>query len=87
MLICLPQVTDIVLLLYSRPLLALCSGQAQWQLTLKFSLIRAPIHIHNRHVGPTIGSSFPVPQLKRQANHERLGCAQSSKFILFFVQY
>ena len=33
------------------------------------------------------GSGFPVPQLKRQANHQLLGCAQSSKFILFFVQY
>ena len=42
--------------------------------------------IHIWHVGPTIGSSFPVPQLKRQANHQRLGGAQSSKFVVF-VQY
>ena len=46
----------------------------------------APIHIHNWRVGPTIGSSFPVPQLKRQTNYEQLGCAQSTKFVLFFVQ-
>ena len=40
------------------------------------------------HVGPTIGSNFPVAErkLKRQANHEQLGCAQSIKFVLFFVQ-
>ena len=33
-------------------------------------------------------SSFPVAErkLKWQANYERLSCAQSSKFILFFVQ-
>ena len=45
-------------------------------------------HIHNRHVGPTMGSSFPITErkFKRQANHERLSCAQSSQFILFFVQ-
>ena len=50
--------------------------------TLKFSLIRAPVHLHNLRVGTTIGSSFPVPQLKRQANHEQLSCTQCSKFIV-----
>ena len=66
----------------------LCSGHAQSQSILKLSLIRTPIHMNNRSVSPTIGSSFPVAKrkLRWQANHEQLGCAKSSKFILFFVQ-
>ena len=64
----------------------LCSGQERLRLTSKLSLIQAPIHIHNRHVGPTVSSSFLVHQLKRQANHERLGCTLSSKFI-FNTEY
>ena len=57
----------------------------QWPsaIAVNSSLIRALIHLHNQHVGPTIGSSFLVPQLKRQANHERLVCVQCSKFIVF----
>ena len=66
----------------------ICSGQARSRSTSKLSLIRAPIHIHNRRVGPTIGSSFPVAErkLKRQASHDRLGRAMSRKLLLFFVQ-
>ena len=54
--------------------------------TSKLSLIRVPIHIHNWRVSPTIGSSFPIAErkLKRRANDDRLGCAQSSILILFF---
>ena len=61
-----------------------CTPQWPSVIAIDFE-IEAPIHIHNRRVGPTNCSSFAVPQLKRQADHQRLRCAQSSKFILFFV--
>ena len=54
--------------------LSLTASTLQWPNAIlvysKLNLIRAPIHIHNRRVGPTIGSSFLVPQLKQQANQE-----------------
>ena len=61
------------------------AGTLQWpsSIMVKFeieSLIRAPIHTHNRRVRPTISSNLLIPQLKQKANHERLGCAQCSKF-------
>ena len=60
MLMCLPLVSKN--LLYCRPPLGLCSGSARSSSTSKLSLIRVPVHIHNQHVGPTIGSSFPVAE-------------------------
>ena len=51
-------------LLYCRPPLALCCGPARSRSNSKLSLTRVPIHIHNRRVGPTIGSSSQVAERK-----------------------
>ena len=82
MLMCMSLVADT--LLYCRPPLAFYSAAAKRDRGKLRSLIHAPIHLHNRRVGITIGNSFMVPQLMRQSNHERLGRAQCSKFIYFF---
>ena len=76
MLMCL-DVTET--LLYCRPPLALFAV-AHWRSRSmsKSSWIRALIHRHNGRVAER--------KLKQQANHERLGCAQSIQFILWFVQ-
>ena len=85
-LMCLLLVTET--LLYCRPSLAVCSDQAPSQSTSKLNLVRALIHIHNRRV-----ISAAVSRLLKENSNGRqttydyaVACAQSSKFILFFIQ-
>ena len=89
MLMCLPLVTETLLTVASR-LLALGDKTVVLSchpLLAFFAVANAiVVNVEIESVGPGIGSSFPVHQLKWHANHEQLGCAQSSKFVLFFVQ-